>query len=134
MFKFSTASDHRQRLFDNAWNGLKSQGFRKCHRSNMESSCLYRGSGKSGGCKCAIGWNIPDDKYLVSFDSYGGLPATSEKIMEACGIYNAGKDIREFALKLQECHDYSDSPDDMEDRLRDFAVGGTLVIPESADV
>lgn len=42
-----------QELYDNAVNGIRRQGYRRCM---VGSSCSYR----DGDFACAVGWSIPD--------------------------------------------------------------------------
>ena len=56
-----------QEWFDTAARGIISQGKPSMGRDPITENeeCVYR---SPDGCKCAIGWLIPDDKYDPSFE------------------------------------------------------------------
>lgn len=110
-----TSLKTRQQIFDTAYRGLASQGFRK---SAAKGRCLYRGP---NGRKCAIGWCIPDD---VKFDE---ATYTLNKALDDAGI---SQDDDWFCCELQTVHDSARSPDDMKGSLADFADEYDLTIPE----
>lgn len=126
MFELSTTNDPRQRLFDNAWNGLKSQGFERS--VNDMETCVYRGV---GGRKCALGWSISDDKYTPDMDSRDveNASARTDAVLAACGV-STDFDMCTFTAKLQRCHDNAYFHDEMKYRLRNFADRNGLVVPE----
>lgn len=108
----------RQEIFDLAWNGLKAQGF--VQSADVSGVCLFRGP---RGLKCAIGHCIPDDCYDSRMDSDGDHWNAA---WDAAGV---GEEDREFGERLQGVHDWGYSPEDMERRLRAFAVIYSLTIP-----
>jgi len=113
---------NRQQLFDNAWNGLKSQGFVQC--ANDEGDCKYRGD---NGMRCGIGWSIPDERYSRSLEGRG---VEERVVLLAASIRPFNQD---FAGDLQNCHDNSYSPADMQARFIALAEKHRLTIPgESA--
>lgn len=110
----------RQNLFNDAFLGMKSQGFRKC---GDDFGCNYRGL---DGLKCVIGHCIPDDKYSVNLEN-----STPEDAV----VFNVLKELypnidSTFAYELQCCHDFSDSPVEMETALRSFALDNDIKVPE----
>ena len=128
----------RQQLFNNAWNGFKSQDW-KLSKNNVESiiapmgTCLYRGP---NGTKCGIGWSIPDEKYNQKFegvavcyvqeDTTDPRLLTAKELTKAAGILD--KDIG-FAMNLQCVHDRC-LEENLEKRMREFAQINKLTIPE----
>jgi len=112
----------RQDVFARAVAGLASQGFRRSTKKNSPF-CMYRGP---DNLKCAIGWVIPDDKYDPTMDakpwSLGNVlnVVFGEKVSDA--------DI-DFCRNLQTRHDCGETPDDMKDRLREFALENHLTLP-----
>lgn len=109
----------RQDIFDNAYNGLKSQGWKRS--INNVTQCVYRGA---KGKKCAIGWNMPDDKYDPSFER-GGV--SFSKILTVCDI---APEDNYFSNHLQRAHD--DLTDDgMQCAFIRFAKRFDLKVPES---
>lgn len=110
----------KQRLFNDAYLGLKKQGFAK---SIKGFQCLYRGP---NGLKCAIGHCIPDERYDESFEG---------KKISSSGVYfiiedEYGTVDYDFIIRLQVCHDDSHSPEEMENSLHLLALDEKLSIPE----
>ncbi len=108
-----------QQLFNEAWKGLKAQGFQQSR--GEAGSCAYRGQ---NGLKCALGHCMSDEDYKPALEGFG---AYSPRVMAACGYgpsecYNADA--------LQACHDCSYRPAEMEKALRDFATERGFTIPE----
>lgn len=66
-----------QEWFDTAARGIISQGKPSMGRDPITENekCVYR---SSDGCKCAIGWLIPDDKYDPSFEGNGLYTSAAE--------------------------------------------------------
>ena len=103
----------RQELFDNAVSQMKKQDWKQSHGIFMRMGkkpgegvlCLYRDF--KNNRKCAIGANIPDEKYQRRME---GRNARSINVRAAAGI--RAKDL-EFADKLQSAHDHSYTPKDM---------------------
>lgn len=121
---------NKQEIFDTAVKGLASQGFKRSRTLSPvteTTNCSYRGN---YGEKCAIGWCIPDDVYTPDMDDSNSNTAVEYqfKILE---YLNANYDEEvEFLTKLQNAHDYSSSPFNMKQRLREFAGLYKLIIPE----
>lgn len=120
----------RQEIFNVAYRGLASQGFRQ---SKVGGSCRYRGD---NGDRCAIGWCISDKDYCPTIE--GDCPGQigefeSDFIALAAQISD---DDRIFAERLQSTHDCNHSggtPELMQASLRDFAHRYHLTIPEGFD-
>lgn len=55
----------RQEIFDKAYLGMASQGFRASLRRPDSNSSAYRAP---DGCRCSIGWVIPDNLYDPVFE------------------------------------------------------------------
>lgn len=112
-----------QKLFNDAFLGLKSQGFRT---SKNSANCWYRHP--SLPLKCAIGHCIPDEQYDQAMDAGSQTQVACNDLVQAVlfEIY-PGVDMN-FARKLQNVHDESDD-DSLEERLIDFAKRENLEIP-----
>ncbi len=107
-----------QEMFDRAWRGLASQGWKSC--IDADGNCLY--FDPSTGFRCAWGWVDPEgtqNKFNVTVDELddGIAPTLSDDEME-------------FATSLQLIHDTVDD-DDMEGSMRALALEYTLTIPEA---
>lgn len=126
----------KQQLFNNAWNGLKSQGWQKSiaikpySSAIIEGACRYRGPENR---RCAIGWSIPDDKYELGME---GSTPSSRYIQKAANI---PVKLADWAVVLQRVHDSIDmnqQPETiaalMEKGMRKFAKDFDLTIPEEA--
>lgn len=124
----------RQEIFNVAYRGLASQGFR---RSTNDMGCAYRGD---GGRRCAIGWCISDAEYNRDFE--GTSPAFGDPKNKDF-FYHRRADIRKaarisdsdatFARELQARHDEGTSPASLQSMLESFAKLHDLTIPEGFD-
>lgn len=128
--KFKT----RQELFTTAFEGLRSQKWRRA--VSVGGGCRYR---TPQGDKCAIGHCIPDDKYDPIFDTELGSISTGYKseyeesanykaMRKAAGIRFA--DLG-FAKSMQVTHDSASSndPAELERKFREFGENHRLVVP-----
>lgn len=117
----------RQELFNNAYRGIASQGWK---RAMVNDVCMYR---MSHDVRCAIGWNIPDHLYQPEFETLTvNADVGGADIAEAAGI--ALEDLK-FANDLQLAHDgiVTTKDDDMlRQRLHYFARANGVRIPEVA--
>jgi hypothetical protein len=118
----------KQKLFNKAYLGLKSQGFQL---SSDKDGCMYR---SESGNRCSIGWCISDKKYSRSFEGNDvfGIPFAElfPRISEV------------FLMCLQECHDNvasdltmkriqsTEVSQKIERNLIDFANSFGLTVPE----
>lgn len=127
----------RQKVFNNAWNGLKAQGFKKSllpagEATNnylaADGACAYRGI---GGLKCFVGHNIPDDRYKPVFEGKSVTAASGDVInmLDPALGYPDAEDIM-FLRDGQVAHDCSHSPENMKNTLKDFARFYRLEVPE----
>lgn len=115
----------RQEIFNVAYRGLASQGFRQ---SLGEYGCAYRGDNDS---RCAIGWCIPDANYKEKFDrSNFGLTVLHGDVQAAANISWTEE---QFGRALQHVHDDHDEPKDLKAALEEFARKRELTIPEGFD-
>ncbi len=110
----------RQELFNNAWNGLQAQGWRRAV-SPMTGFCRYRAS---NGDKCALGHSIAAEDYSPDLEA---LDPGDGEIMDACGIAEADED---FANELRACHDDAEAPYELVENLRLHAMLYGLTIPK----
>ena len=109
-----------QQVFDNAWRGLKKQGFKKCIGSH---DCVYS---NDEGNHCAIGWSLPPASLMNNVK--GGiffLVKSYEKEFKAL----FGADYVRLT-ELQRCHDGAKDGIDMKMRLESFASEYSLTIPQ----
>jgi hypothetical protein len=109
-----TEHEARQRYFNAAWNGLKSQGFLKSVFPGMPMWDHYEpgecaGDGEKGR-HCAAAWALKMDKeaYII---------ATPDR----------------FSLFCVKAHNYATSPSDMQSRLRAIAREYGLTVPGDAE-
>lgn len=110
----------RQEMFDRAWNGLKSQGWRK---AMVPSGCVYL---TADGRRCAWGWVDPDGTSDKSGTVYGLLTNWGN----ACGLFaRLDYDDREWASALQNTHDLA-KEGELEASMREFAKTSGLKVPD----
>jgi hypothetical protein len=131
---------NRQEIFNQAYLGLKSQGFQKSI-SIQSGSCSYRGKQDT---KCAVGHLMLDEEYSPSYE---GLNASSlvarcfdekkypklHSFFERIGLDFGNPLDSMFLYGLQNAHDDADIDDDGENlkkRLKNFADRYKLTIPE----
>lgn len=115
-----------QEIFDKAYLGLKGQGFIKSVADDRVATmwentvdCRYRGA---FDCRCAAGHILPDSSYDSGF--------------EGSNVYgvdyfntNFSGDVIIFIRELQSSHDSATSPEDMRDKLEEYAKDYDLVVP-----
>lgn len=113
-----------QDVFNTVYLGLRSQGF-------LKSITRLRGSGYGCklrgdlGFKCAMGYLIPDDRYLPSYESMcAGEPEMKEFLTDL----GYGEHL-ELITALQEAHDISVGGDNLEMKLVGVAQKFGLEIP-----
>ena len=99
-----------QKIFDTAGVGMLKQGMRSM--SNGRKDCRYRGT---RGCKCAVGFLIPDDLYdrgIEGASVWGQRSSTSQKweeqkklkeVLEVLGMDT--KEHLDLLERLQDVHD-----------------------------
>lgn len=109
----------RQEMFDTAYRGLASQGFRQS-QAKAKVFCAYR---SPDGLKCAAGWLIADDRYDPALE---GMTADNSHIVDVIGA--DGDDI-EFLIDLQTAHDDGDYPGLMRENLEGVADVYGLTVP-----
>lgn len=114
-----------QEIFDVAYKGLASQGFRQSRSSNI-GGCAYRGE---NGLKCAVGHLIDDANYSEGLE---GLAANDSSVLHAARLSNYHADLLE---DIQDAHDGDDflssvKPEWMKARLSDVAAKHGLQVPE----
>lgn len=108
----------REAMFRRAWEGLKSQGFKKCMSNDV---CVYR----EGNYRCAWGWVDPEGT--------AHNPVGSVVNLRECGVGLAAQlsdsDL-EFARRLQRAHDGAKDPEDMKNLLKAMAVLEGFQVPD----
>ncbi len=139
---------NRQEIFNQAYLGLKSQGFQKSMNTGVDGigiSCAYRGE---NGLKCAVGHLLQDEEYdsLYEGTSVDGLcrgtfvnEEFSEELNNKRKAFinrinlsddeSADGDAA-FLDFLQSAHDNSVDSVDMQERLWSFARRHKLTVPE----
>lgn len=114
---------NKQQMFDIAAKGILSQG--KASFSKTDQVCMYR---NNDGCKCAIGWLIPDSKYIKELENQSllseeDLYVVSLNVCEHVKMIAKAAGIRKgqytFANELQFCHDDAFSDGDF---IRGFKI------------
>lgn len=127
-----------QKLFNDVWNGLKSQNFNRS--TDKLGDCLYRGD---NNLKCAAGHIIPDELYdsdMEGISFFVGVWIDKVNTSIAQKLKNHLKEHYdiiddewdEFAAIvniLQGIHDLSYFPQVMREKLEEFATGHELEIP-----
>lgn len=127
-----------QKMFDDIWNGLKSQNFNRS--VTAVGGCMYR----HDGMKCAAGHIIPDNLYDSEMEGisffigvwFGKVSAKAQMklknhLKEKYEI--ADDDWQEFVNNvnvLQGVHDNSYFPQVMREKLEEFAFVRQLDIPK----
>lgn len=109
----------RQEIVDIAVAGIVKQG--ELARSGGE--CRYR---MSNGCKCAIGWNIPDNKYSPKMEM--------ESLINLLPVANISPNDCAFSFKLQGIHDEAKDVADFLPSVRSLCNEYALTIPKEAMV
>lgn len=105
-----------QQIFDLAYMGLASQGWKKATEDG-KTQCLHT---TTNGMHCAIGWIAPD-----CFDS--NFPARNDKaVFEIAG---ANPNRLNIIDDLQKAHDHSSSARDMKRKMHEVAEKYKLLIP-----
>jgi hypothetical protein len=130
---------NRQEIFNQAYLGLKSQGFQKS-TSIITGSCSYRGKQSR---KCAIGHLILDEEYSSSYESLNSSSLVTRcfddkrypklhSFFERIGLDFDNPLDSMFLYGLQNVHDGAivDDVEDMKKRLKEFADRYNLTIPE----
>lgn len=107
-----------QEMFDTAFAGLESQGFKKS--SNLKlGGCCYRGD---NGVKCAAGFLLPDNEHT---DENNRTPVESHPWFSN----NFNQEELTFLERLQKAHDTSAGPKSMRNLLIDLAERYNLTHP-----
>lgn len=110
-----------QEMFDTAFAGLESQGFKKSQDLN-KGGCCYRGD---GDMKCAAGWLLPDDKHTVEHNQF--FIWSHPWFMDTFD-----NEQLKFIEALQRAHDQSAGVKSMRNRLIDVAERYELTHPGRA--
>lgn len=117
----------KQEFFDNAVRGLWSQGWKRS--VDEKGFCRYRGP---DGCRCALGWNIPDERYTEDIE---GLGAETPELLAALGLCSTDSETINWLGDLQFFHDdyRASNPAVMRANLREFASNNHLIAPQELD-
>lgn len=107
-----------QEIFNDAYTGLKSQGFRQC--LNEHGDCVYA---SLSGKRCAWGWADTTLTHLHT-GSVGTLRSNKTGLAAIIDFSTL-----EFAKQLQDAHDWGNTPSKMEDNLNGLAKTHMLTIP-----
>jgi hypothetical protein len=114
-------SHTRQEWVNLAVKGLTSQGWKQSLTTDKWPSCVYRGD---NGCRCAIGWGIPDEAYRPEMEgsaayTYATIPAHDGTLKEGVN----------FLWELQGVHDNNEDPQAMEIAMHAFVQKHSLTWP-----
>lgn len=114
-----------QDIFDAAYKGLASQGFKQSKSPNA-GGCAYRGE---DGLRCAVGHLIADENYNEGLE---GLSANDGSVLLAARLSNCDAELLD---DMQGAHDGQDkfhvvTPDEMKSRLALVAAKHGLQVPE----
>lgn len=126
----------RQEMFNRAWEGLKSQGFERCHSDNEPElrgrtdipGCLYD-NGK--GHHCAWGWVDPEATRVIDGRYQTGTVGALASMGVGLAAHLNEGDLS-FAADLQGAHDGTGTPERMQEALRRVATKYALVVPAEA--
>ncbi len=88
----------RQEMFNRAWNGLRSQGWRKAMRN--EATCTFL---TADGLRCAWGWVDPEGTVVNGMSRLGGVMSLHLERHGIAGLLSLQD--AEFASKMQCAHD-----------------------------
>jgi len=117
----------RQEMFNKAVRGLRSQGFERCTRKApneyKDEVCVYDdGNGKH----CAWGWVDESTwSYKEARDTVDNLANRGVGLAASLPYED-----RQWASRLQQCHDKAYDAEGVEHNLRQFAKEFSLVFPE----
>jgi hypothetical protein len=106
-----------QEMFDRAWHGLQSQGFRRCTGPDGRPTYV-----NDGGWHCAWGWVDTAQRAKCA------TVATLCNLREGLAATLDEQGLK-FAMALQTAHDYGKTPWGMEANLRELAKDCGLVVP-----
>jgi hypothetical protein len=107
-----------QQVFNNAYRGLKSQGFQRCTyymASDLTGGCCYD---NKHGKHCAIGWSLPPGSKLNKV--VGGIDCLVYDNAEEFYALFGHIDIEQLK-ELQNIHDVRTLESNMKERLEEFA-------------
>lgn len=121
---------NKQEIFDTVSVHLLRQGKKSMKTlPKVGEACAYRGD---GGCMCAIGALIPDDKYDPDMENqtvYGLIdefPGALAHLGIFAGLGASARWHASFLAKLQAIHDSTFLPADWPRELAAFAAGEGL--------
>lgn len=114
----------KQEIFNKAYLGLKSQGFKRS--GTVDQPCMYNGPNNT---HCAIGWVIPNlpeshsiKKIAINFP---------EKLLGIVAVNNFELlQILPFLRRLQTAHDEGFTPTEMQRDMLHIAKDFNLEVPE----
>ncbi len=107
----------RQEMFDRAFVGLRSQGFKQA-KARCGAKCAYLDV--TTGFRCAWGWVDTALTYQVE-------PVRS--LSRGIATTLSPADLN-WAMELQDCHDSANSPGEMKRLLLSHAAFYDLTVPE----
>lgn len=130
--KITTEQEWKQAAFNGAFRGLRHQGFQRAlARKDLADRCVYRAGGnRDARVCCAVGWLIPDDRWVPELNS--GIVVSHPVVRNmVTPLLQPLTDKRAAWLRaLQGIHDGNDVPSLMERELRQFAAKHNLTIPD----
>lgn len=112
-----------QEIFNRAWNGLKSQGWKKARRGVV--SVYYT----HDGLRCAWGWADPEATQKMSLN-FNCLPISTLRFFKVGLAAKLTPDQYAFAEDLQKTHDRAMNGDELQRFMRRLASDYGLEVPE----
>jgi hypothetical protein len=113
-----------QEIFDNAIQGIRKQGYRRCVTGEFKNTCVYINP-NDDSCRCAIGHSLEKEECIALDAGSDDGPITVEEMREYGFDPPWGKRLDAFAAAVQDsCHDCfaeDDTPEDMEGEWKTFA-------------
>lgn len=111
-----------QEMFDKAWHGLKSQGWRRATGGDG-LTCSYL---TSDGRRCAWGWVDPEGTVVKGIACIGTVRSLRDENVGVAAELDYYQ-IR-FAQDMQNTHDFA-ADDTLEAKMRDLAKQYNLTVP-----
>lgn len=134
----------KQEIFAEVYAKAAAQGFKPSFMDDGEETCAYRGQGEYLGCRCNVGFLIPDDRYdpKIEGNDLGRagifeLTTAYEKAVARGFDTEDRQEIAFFLVSLQHAHDMAGMDPNFaaghKGRLEYVAVEENLKIPEIAN-
>lgn len=134
----------KQEIFNEVFLAAAAQGFRPSYWDDDQNTCAYRGRGATAGCKCNIGFLIPDDRYDPEFEGSNldepavfASTTVNDRIIERNFDAEDRDEIKYFLCDLQNAHDicgaHGNPATAHRNKLIEIAAQESLVVPALAE-